>query len=469
MISTDTIAAIATPSGYGGIGIVRISGTAALSIAEKLFRRKMNEQAFSNKAAKNLFKSHRMVLGHVIDPQKNQIIDETMLVVMRAPRSYTREDVVEFQCHGGALVLGKVLQSVIEQGARIAEPGEFTRRAFLNGRMDLSQAEAVVDLINATNDLALKAAIKQLDGQLKTQIEQFIELLTGYYAIIEAGIEFPEEIDEQPDYGGLKENLDDRLLTPLRKIITDSETSRPLFDGFYLDIIGRPNVGKSSLLNRLLNKERAIVSPIPGTTRDFIEDTTRLQGILVHITDTAGIHLSDDPLEKIGIQKAKSHLKDSDLILFVVEADQINHPEDRNVFESLNSRNVILVINKIDLISNRVELKLPSMLEGLECVQISALHGDGLEKLIQYIVKRFQERNSYQDKNLILANLRQTENLRKACTAVERSIKSLENNLGVELISCDIDEALRYFRKITGEVYDTDILDEVFRQFCIGK
>ncbi|MEJ2038262.1 MAG: tRNA uridine-5-carboxymethylaminomethyl(34) synthesis GTPase MnmE [Desulfosarcinaceae bacterium] len=466
----DTIAAIATAPGQGGIGIIRLSGPQSLDIAGALFRRRQSSQSTgqADSYQKGL-SSHRMYLGHFIHPKEKTVVDEVLLVAMMAPNSYTREDVVEFHCHGGDLVQKKILDAVLLQGARLAEPGEFTKRAFINGRIDLSQAEAVADLINAGSDQALSSAIKNLDGKFKDRINGFVETLTTYLALLEADIEFPGEIEDPVDLDLISAGLKETILAPLEKMIADSEEGMPYVHGFFMDIVGRPNVGKSSLLNKLLGKERAIVSTVPGTTRDLVEGTMHLQGIPIHITDTAGIHLTKDPVELIGIHKAQHHLEEADLVLFVVEANDLENPKDRHVLEKIGRKSTLLVVNKIDLTRDMSMAALPVYLGEFETVFVSALHETGLQDLKQVIAGRFRRRSLFEDDNMIIANYRQKDALTRGHRSLQRANESLANMLGEDMVAADIKEAIDQLKRITGENVDADIMDQVFQRFCIGK
>ena len=448
---------------------MRLSGSHALDIASALFHHKHPEKRNHSDSIANGFASHRVYLGHLIHPRNQNVLDEILMVAMHAPNSYTREHVVEFQCHGGELVLKKVLEAVLTQGARIAEPGEFTKRAFLNGRIDLSQAEAVAELINAGNDLSLTNALKNLDGKIKLSIDRLIERLTSTLALLEASIEFPDEIEDTVNRTTMLTELRETVLLPIIKIVGDSQKGQPYLHGFYMDIIGRPNVGKSSLLNKLLGKERAIVTAVPGTTRDLVEGQTSLKGIPIHITDTAGIHLTDDPVESIGIEKAKAHVSDSDLILFVIEATDTDNFQDLHVFDLIKEKATIVVLNKIDLLPNGDKPSIPEYLKDKTVVAASALSGQGIHDLTEKISDHFRQRSPFEDENLIMANLRQTEALSRAAQAVERAIVSLENSLGEEIIVVDIHDTITQLKYVTGEIGELDIMDRIFDRFCIGK
>lgn len=465
----DTIAAIATPPGSGGIGIVRVSGPGAFTVARALFTKNKTPSANRRSSQAQVFEHRRMYLGQLIDPRDGKVLDQVILAAMHAPHSYTREHVVEFQCHGGELVLRGVLSAVLAQGARLADPGEFTRRAFLNGRIDLSQAEAVIDLINASNEAALASALRHLDGALKTQVNDLVGRLTEQLTLIEACIEFSEEIGRGPERDNVSAALRNSVREPLHTLVQDSEQGQAFVHGFLMDIVGRPNVGKSSLLNRLLGKERAIVTEVPGTTRDLIEDTTRIQGIPLRITDTAGIHASNDPVESIGIQKARQRIGASDLVLFVIEACDTQNPKDAHVLDAIGARPVILVINKIDLDEKQVVQTLPARFQELTAVRVSARTEEGLDDLRQVIVEHFSKRKFDDNTDPIIANLRQIGLLKQAGRAVDRALDALDSGLGEDLVAEDLNEAILQLRRVIGEALEMDILDRVFERFCIGK
>lgn len=465
----DTIAAIATAPGRGGIGIVRLSGSDALDLARILFRKKNRPRPETSDQNTCPFTSHRFYLGYIIDPASQKKLDEILMVAMHAPKTYTREHVVEFHCHGGELVLKRILEAVLANGARIAEAGEFTKRAFLNGRIDLSQAEAVAELISAGNELALANAIKNLEGKIGDRVKAFLEILTNLLAIIEASIEFPEEVEDAMDPKGLRTSLEDKVLNPIQQLIKDSQEGQPYLQGFFMDIIGRPNVGKSSLLNRLLGKERAIVTAIPGTTRDLVEGSVSLKGIPLHITDTAGIHLTMDPVESIGIEKAKEHIKESDLVLFVLEAHDLDNMEDLHVFQQIGGKPVVVVINKVDLVTEVDFPSPPAYVKNTPVVMVSALSGQGISDLEECITNHFGHRSRFEDDHVVMANLRQRQALQNARQAIESAVDCLDRTMGVDMVAVDIQEAIKQLQYLTGEVWALDIMDHVFERFCIGK
>jgi tRNA modification GTPase len=466
----DTIAAIATPLGSSGIGIIRISGAQSLPIAMRLFR-VPNHYSSNNNAGASIsaLPAHHLKYGHICDPATGQMVDEVLIAFMKAPKSYTREDVVEIQSHGGSIVVRKILEAVLHCGARLAEPGEFTKRAFLNGRIDLSQAEAVAEVISAKSDAALQMAANQLAGSMKAAISSLVEKIIKIQADIEARIDFIEDLDDEADANGLRLTFQQDIITPIRKLVEDYRKGHILRDGLRMDIVGRPNVGKSSLLNQLIRKDKAIVTPVPGTTRDLVEDSFCIGGIPILITDTAGLHATDDPVEIIGMQKTRDNISRSDLVLFVIDGSAPNEKDDQAVFEQINARNIILIINKGDLLIPGVVPEIPHSFSRLPAVIVSALKGHGideLEKTIHQVCLRGVSINPGRD---LIPTLRQRIALEQAIEPLSRAYYALGDSVSDELISEDLETAKRTLNGILGENVSYDVLDEVFKNFCIGK
>lgn len=460
-IDQDTIAAIATPVGTGGIGIIRISGKRACSVAKTLFKRSSGNP---------ILRSHQLHHGHILDPINGTIIDEVLLTVMKAPRSYTREDVVEIQSHSGPIVLSKILELVLSNGARMAEAGEFTRRAFLNGRIDLSQAEAVAEMITARNKAALSIASDHLSGKMKGAIENILDQITSQMAMIEAGIEFPEEIEEDITDIELIENINKNAISSIETLIKQYEDGHVVRDGLRLSVVGRPNVGKSSLLNYLIEKERAIVTPIAGTTRDLIEETFNICGIPIIISDTAGLHSTEDIVEIIGIRKTRENMIHADIILFVVDGTmQTSDEEWEEIYKIQEEKNTVLVINKIDLIDDEFKVQVPPQLSHLKQIKLSALTGQNVDRLKKLISKLYLNETTFQTGHAIIPNLRQKELLERAKAYLLKAVDGIKNGETSELIVYDLDAALKMLKGITGEIIDGDILDQIFSRFCIGK
>jgi tRNA modification GTPase len=472
----DTIAAISTPIGQGGIGIVRISGPEALQIADKIFlaaRRK-----YSNKKAAK-FKTYTINYGWIVENSKlktqnlglrnnNSVVDEVILSVMRAPKSYTREDVVEINCHSGIVNLRKILDLVLEAGARLAEPGEFTKRAFLNGRIDLAQAEAVLDIIQAKTEASLRLGIEQLKGRLSYQINNIRDRLLDVLANLEASIDFPEEDIETRSIKRLAREIV-RARECLDKLIKNSSKGKLLREGIKVVIAGRPNVGKSSLLNALLEEERAIVTAIPGTTRDTIEEVINLGGMPLRFFDTAGILRPKDLIDKEAIRRTHQMISAAELILLVLDGSQRINKFDRVFIDEIRHKTKIIVINKIDLPQKiKIEgLKKLGIKEHI--VRISALKHTGLEELENVILKKVWPGRLTATDEIIVSNARHIESLRKSLRSVKKANESINKGLSAELVSVDVKEAIEHLDAIIGRSLDRDLLDKIFSEFCIGK
>jgi tRNA modification GTPase len=464
-MENDTVAAISTPVGSGGIGIIKISGKDALSIAASIFKRSSNRSR--NISTSYQIQSHRLYHGSIINPENNKPVDEVLLSVMTAPHSYTKEDVVEINVHSGLLVLRTILDIVISKGARLAEPGEFTKRAFLNGRIDLTQAEAVVDLINAKSSRALEIANVQSEGGLRHYVEGVIKILTDILIKIEASIDFPEDV-ETADTKTLTDTIENEVIKNIEKLITDYNEGHVLRDGIRIVIAGRPNVGKSSLMNRLLKKEHAIVTTIPGTTRDILEETLIISGIHTIITDTAGLHDSDDPIEMIGMNKTREKIAGADIILFMVDAVNPFINEDYEIYRIIKERPVIVVINKIDRAPEDVEIKRGDELKMLPAVKISALYNTGIESLKETVKKQFEKMTNYYSGD-ILPNMRQKKALEKSLDSVKLFVHGLQSGLPFELVSIDLKDAIDSLKEVIGLKIKDDIIGQIFNRFCIGK
>lgn len=457
----DTIAAISTPLGEGGIGIVRISGPAAVEIAQKIFR-----PAKKNNWQKQTF---RLVYGHIYDPGDGQIIDEVLLGIMRAPHTYTREDVVEINCHGGALPLRKTLELVLNAGARPAEPGEFSKRAFLNGRLDLAQAESIIDVIRARTGDALRLAVGQLSGGLSKKYASIQEELLAMTALIEANIDFPE--DEVEEY-----NLDEiysragKMAGEIQKLIDGAETGKVYREGVRTVIAGKPNVGKSSLLNVLLREKRAIVTDIPGTTRDIIEEILNIGGVPLKIIDTAGIRDTEDIIEKIGVQKTRESIQGADLVILVIDASREISDEDREIIELVKDKRGIKVMNKIDIADNGENTRyIDAVLPEWPLVRVSATQEKGIDKLEKEIVDLVTGGRIIPADGAMVTNVRHKLLLKKALDHLKEVRAAVENRVPLDLIAIDVRSAWEAVGEITGTVTTENIIDKIFADFCIGK
>lgn len=456
MYIRDTIAAISTPVGNGGIGIIRVSGDLASDICETLFRPVSNGGLIS----------HRFYFGAIIDQMTGDVVDEAMAVIMRAPHSYTREDVLEMHCHGGMLVVERVLSLVLSAGARLAEPGEFTRRAFLNGRIDLVQAEAIMDIIGAKTDAALQLAQRQRAGLLSQRIAEARGYLLHALALIEAYIDFPEDDLGETDTAAVSRDVATTRAC-ISQLLAGFDEGRILREGISVLIIGKPNAGKSSLLNRLLNENRAIVTHIPGTTRDIIEETINLGGLPVRLLDTAGIRHTADLVEQEGINRALEQIPQADLVLFVLDASRPFETEDQQIFDALAGSRTIAVLNKNDLPRS---LELPSALAGLSLQTICAQSGEGVDRLKEQVRTSFLETIHLDNREFVsISRARHRDVLTSADAVLERVEAGLVLQTGLELLALDLREALNAIGSVTGQVSTDDVLDMIFSSFCIGK
>lgn len=472
----STIAAIATPGGRGGIGIIKISGSKALSIAASIFSPALSHapaQPDLPGSDKDVFTdgfvSHKLYYGNLIDPVSRRVLDEVLLGVMMGPRSYTREDVVEINAHGGQTVVKAILELVLRQGARLAEPGEFTKRAFLNGRIDLTQAEAVIDIINARTDKSLQVAAAQVNGTLSKPVEEIRQRLIELLTRAEAGIDFPDDVEEVMDPAAVIGEFESGVIKPLQRLIQQHADGNVLRDGLKVAVIGRPNVGKSSLLNRLVKKERVIVSAHPGTTRDTIEESLNINGFPIVLADTAGLHDSRDPIESIGIAKTIENVTGADLILLLVEANRALTDDDRKIFEQFRPKPTIVVINKIDLVQNDNIVEIPADWASSRSVSISALYDRGMEALKEQIVA-----TAFGDKPIdieagIIPNLRQKLLLDDSLKAALAIRDELNNGNPMELIAIQLQDAIDALGQIIGTTVKVDVLEQIFSRFCIGK
>ncbi|SMC91438.1 tRNA modification GTPase [Sporomusa malonica] len=461
LTSDDTISAIATAIGEGGIGIVRVSGSKAVAIADKLFIGKTGKRAAD-------ILSHQVVYGDIVDPGSGETIDEAILIIMRGPRSYTREDIVEIHCHGGPVPLRRILDLTLTLGARLAEPGEFTKRAFLSGRLDLAQAEAVIDIIRSKTDASLRVAVGNLSGTLSGEIKHLRHDILKMIAQLEAAIDFPEEDIEEAAAADVAE-LIVKANAEIGKLLSTAQTGRILREGLATVIVGKPNVGKSSLLNALLREKRAIVTDIPGTTRDIIEEYVNIRGIPLKIIDTAGIRETTDVVEKIGVERAKELVNQADLILLLLDASMPLSAEDRAVLELLAGRQAIILVNKSDL---------PSLLEFEELkkaagnrlvLKISVTQGDGLAELEQAIADLVYSGHVSQGEAAFVNNVRHADALRHTSQRLEEALATIEAGMPPDCIVVDLRAAWEKLGEITGDTVGEDIIDQIFTQFCIGK
>lgn len=460
---TDTIAAISTGMNQGGIGVIRVSGSEAVSIVDSLFVPKKKGKEIRN------LDSYTAAYGNIMekDGQEDKIIDEVIVLVMKAPSTYTREDVVEIDCHGGALVMQQVMKLLIRKGARIAEPGEFTKRAFLNGRLDLSQAESVMDLISAKSEIAAKTAISQLKGNLRYEIENMRKELIHHIAYIESALDDPEHYS----LDGFSDTLDKILVEKEKEIshlIQTAEDGKLLKEGIRTVISGKPNAGKSSILNVLMGRERAIVTEIAGTTRDTLEEFICIKGIPLNIVDTAGIHNTEDVVEKIGVDKSLAAMEEADLILYIVDSSIPLDKNDYQIMDKLQDRQVIVLQNKSDLKNVITQSDILKHLNK-KIIPISAKEQTGFEELYEELKNMFFHGEVSYNDEICITSMRQKEALEQALASVQMVRKSIADGMPEDFYSIDLMAAYERLGYIIGEAVEDDLVDTIFREFCMGK
>lgn len=456
MFENDTICAVSTPSGEGGIGIIRVSGREAVAMAARIFRPKNGVDIRSAK-------SHRIHYGHIVDPENGESVDEVLLSVMRTPATYTREDVVEIDCHGGMAPLWRIVRLLLAGGARQAEPGEFTKRAFLNGRIDLAQAEAVMDIIRARTEMSLRAANEQLRGGLSKRITDLREQLIGMLAGVEAGVDFPDEEIETPSGGTLSDAIV-KAMDEIDSLLRSYAFGRLLREGIAATIVGRPNVGKSSLMNALLQQDRAIVTDIPGTTRDVIEESLNIEGVMVRIIDTAGIRDTHDMVEAEGVKRSLAAIEAADVAIVVLDGSEALHEGDKRVLQAVLGKNTIVVINKADRPRRMGDEP------GLgQVIAVSCSTGEGLDKLRSAIAGMVKQGKTDAAEHAWAVNDRHRAALEQARSSLEKALASAQDRQSPELIAVDLRDALDHIGTIIGATYTEDILERIFNDFCIGK
>ena len=459
----ETIVAISTAIGNGGIGIIRMSGKESFKILEKIFKNSKGEKLDLNK-----IKGYTIQYGTIVDSKTNEKIDEVLVSFFKNPKSYTREDMCEINSHGGMIIEKQILEQCLKNGAILAEPGEFTKRAFLNGRIDLSQAESIMDLINSKTEKESKASINQLQGDLSNKINEIRHDLLDIMADIEASIDYPEyDIEEVTNSKalGILNNTKDKL----ESLKDTFRSGKILKEGIKTAIIGRPNAGKSSLLNKILKEERAIVSEIEGTTRDTIEEFITIKGIPLKIIDTAGIRKTSDKIEEIGVKKALDIAKDAELVLVILDNSKDLTEEDREILKLAESKNSIILLNKVDLKENNLEKSEELKKLNKRIIKISAKNGNGIEELYNEIENMFQIKNLETDGEIIITNIRHKNQIEYAINNINEAINAVKNNLPIDIISISIKQTLEDLGKITGENVSEDIINEIFSKFCLGK
>lgn len=457
-MKTDTIAAIATAMSNSGIGIVRLSGEEAVSIVDKIFVMR-NQKKLAD------MPTHTIHYGHIKDG--DEIIDEVMVLLMKGPKSYTREDTVEIDCHGGVYVVKRVLETVLKNGARPAEPGEFTKRAFLNGRIDLSQAESVIDIIHSKNEFALKSSLSQLSGVVSNKIKDIRAMILHEIAFIETALDDPEHISID-GYGEKLAVIVNDAIAKVQVLLKNSDNGKLLKEGISTVIVGKPNAGKSSLLNTLVGEERAIVTDIAGTTRDVLEEQINLNGIILNVIDTAGIRETDDVVEKIGVNKAKKYLEQADLVIYVVDSSTTLDENDFEIMEMLKERQAIILLNKSDLtplttaeeISNHVDKKM---------IQISAKEQSGIDEFEDTIKEMFFTGEVSFNDEVYITNIRHKNSLQETLTSLKLVLRSIEDEMPEDFYSIDLMNAYEELGTIIGEAVEDDLVNEIFSKFCMGK
>ncbi len=454
----DTIAAIATAMSSSGIGIVRISGDDAFDIIKKIYVGKNNKDLTQ-------VKSHTIHYGYIIDD--NETIDEVLVMIMKGPHSFTGEDTVEIDCHGGVYVVKRILETVIKFGARPAEPGEFTKRAFLNGRLDLSQAEAVIDVINSKNEYALKSSVSQLKGNVQRKIKEIREEIIYHTAFIETALDDPEHINVD-GYGEKLKITVDNLLEELDALLKSSDNGRIIKEGIKTVIVGKPNAGKSSLLNVLVGEDRAIVTDIAGTTRDVLEEAIQLNGISLNIMDTAGIRDTEDVVEKIGVDKAKLYANEADLVIYVVDASRELDENDFNIIHMIQDKKAVVLLNKSDLDTVVTENMIKSYIEK-PILSISAKEESGIKELEDTLKDMFFHGEISFNDEVYITNIRHKTALQDACDSLVKVNVSIENNMPEDFYSIDLLDAYESLGSITGETIGEDLVNEIFSKFCMGK
>lgn len=467
-MKTDTIAAIATALSESGIGIIRISGVEAIAVADRIFRNKRGERKLAG------VKSHTIHYGYIVDGAeedwKKNIVDEVMTAVMKAPNSYTTEDTVEINCHGGVLMMQRILETVLKNGARMAEPGEFTKRAFLNGRIDLSRAEAVIDVIHSQNEWALDSSVKQLKGSVSEAVKSMREEIIYEIAFIESALDDPEHISLEGYHDRLTEK-NETLLQRIGKLLATADNGRMMKEGIRTVIVGKPNAGKSSLLNLLVGEERAIVTDIAGTTRDVLQENIKLHGIGLNIIDTAGIRSTEDTVEKIGVEKAKKYAGDADLLIYVVDASVPLDESDREIFPLLQEKKTIVLLNKTDLDCVIEEKALKSEIgrDDIIIIRTSTKENTGVDILEQTVKELFFSGQIKSNEEVVITNMRHKAALQDAYDSLLMVKRSLEDDMPEDFYSIDLMSAYASLGTIIGEEVGEDLVNEIFSKFCMGK
>lgn len=461
MFIDDTIAAVATATGEAGIGIVRLSGEKSIEIIDKIFRSKEDKKLSE-------YKSRRITYGYIMDPKSNEKVDEVLVSYMKGPGTYTREDIVEINCHGGMIPVKKILGLVLRSGARMADPGEFTKRAFLNGRIDLSQAEAVMDLISAKTEKGFEVALNQLEGSLSKSVSLVRNSLLEMLANIDVSIDFAEEdIDHMAFELLLNKSIS--VEAEIKNLLETADTGKIIRDGLSTVIVGKPNVGKSSLLNALVKESRAIVTDVPGTTRDIIEEHLNIRGIPLRLMDTAGIRETDDIVEKIGVEKSKELFNLADLIIVMLDASRELTEEDRQIMELIGPKKAIIIINKTDLTQKLNVEEVEKIVGDKNIIRVSLVEEKGLDEIEKALEKMVYQGQVRAKDSLLVTNVRHKSALEKALQSIEECIKAIKAQLPLDFVEVDVRNTWEALGEITGDTVGEDLLDHIFKNFCIGK
>lgn len=456
-IEFDTIAAISTPPGEGGISIIRVSGDDSVKIVKRVFKGKDLDKV----------QTHTINYGHIVDPKTEQVVDEVMVSVMRAPKTFTREDVLEINCHGGIQPTNRILQLVLSYGARLAEPGEFTKRAFLNGRIDLTQAESVMDLIESKTDKARQVAVNQLDGSLLNLVRDLRQKIVGILTQVEVNIDYPEYDEDEITAQKLREAAQ-ATSQEIDHLLQTAQQGKVLREGLATAIVGRPNVGKSSILNHLLHEDKAIVTDVAGTTRDVLEEYVNVRGVPLKLVDTAGIHETDDKVEKIGVERSQRAIKQADLILLVLDQSRELTPEDRELLDVTKDKKRIIILNKTDLPTKMRIEELPSV-KPEEVILTSVLTSVGMDALENRIYDLFFGGIENSQTNVMVTNARQVGLLNQAQQSLASVVESIDQGVPIDLVQIDMTDAWERLGEITGESAPDEIITEIFSRFCLGK
>ncbi len=461
MFLDDTIAAIATAPGIGGIGIIRVSGPEACDVVNRIFHSKQSVPLGDRQ-------TRTIHYGHIVHPKTGKTLDEVIVVLMKGPHSYTAEDVVEIQCHGGFVSVREILKVLLSEGVRQAEEGEFTKRAFLNGRIDLTQAEAIIDIIDAKTEQSLEVAVNQLDGTLSKYIRALRDELIAMIAHLEVTIDYPEEDIEEVSAQEVRTGLEP-ILEKMDTLLATAQRGKLLRDGVMVSIIGRPNAGKSSLMNALLREDRAIVTNIPGTTRDSIEEFLTIQGIPVRLIDTAGIRETEDIVESMGVEKARQYLDKADIVVLVIDGSKPLEPEEQELLQLIANRPSIIFLNKADQMQCIMKEEIAALGTFTEIVTISAAQGEGMDEMAKVITSLVQGGSVQASHEAMLSNVRHITLMEQAKSSLDQSILAIDSGMPIDLIVTDIRAAWELLGDITGESLRESMVDELFKRFCLGK